>query len=357
MTARWQKYILDFKFEAGTSRGILKQKNTWFIKLSDEKNPTVVGIGECGPLVGLSPDDRPDFESKLTKTCLSISNYSFEELIDCSLLEKFKLELFPSILFGIETALLDYKNKGCRIIFPSSFTEKSTAIPINGLIWMGNEKFMQQQLEEKLQQNYNCIKIKIGALDFETELNLIKSIRKNYSPEQITIRLDANGAFSFDDAKEKIKILSEYHIHSIEQPIKAGQTEKMRLLCADTNIPIALDEEIIGIKSKSEKQEILDTIKPQYIILKPTLVGGLAMTKEWIDLAEERNINWWITSALESNIGLNAIAQFTATLNPKIPQGLGTGQLYHNNIDSPLTIRKGNLYYDTAKTWNLISIS
>ncbi len=353
LSAKWQKHILQFRFEAGTSRGILTTKDTWFISICDKKNPSIIGIGECGPLKGLSPDDRPDFETKLQAVCEKINFLSHSKFSIQNILNDFSLQEFPSIVFGIETALLDLKNEGKRIILPSPFSEGKESIPINGLVWMGDELFMQKQLEEKIVQGYSCIKLKIGAIDFDTEIRLIESIRKRFSAAEITIRVDANGAFGMEEAKEKLKILSRFSLHSIEQPIKSGQREAMQELCKITPLPIALDEELIGIYSAEDKKQLLTFIKPQYIILKPTLIGGIEMSLEWIRLAEKNSIGWWITSALESNIGLNAVSQLAASLNVSMPQGLGTGQLYQNNIDSPLTIDHGQLYYDTSKKWDL----
>ncbi len=352
LTAHWQKHTLQFLFEAGTSRGVLKTKDTWYIKLWEYKTPSVIGIGECGPLKDLSPDDRSELESKLDEVCKRITKIDFSDSIH-QLLTTFSLQEYPSVLFGLETALLDLKNGGDRIIFPTPFSNGKESIPINGLVWMGDEVFMQEQLEEKINQGYDCIKLKIGAIDFNTEIKLIESIRKRFTLEQITIRVDANGAFGFQEAKEKLKILSDYSLHSIEQPIRAGQPEEMRWLCAETPLAIALDEELIGIKTAKEKSNLLEFIRPQYIILKPTLVGGMEMSREWIRIAESLNIGWWLTSALESNIGLNAISQFTSSLSVSMPQGLGTGQLYSNNINAPLSIKKGRLYYDVSKTWDL----
>ncbi len=357
LSARWQKHTLQFRFDAGTSRGVLTTKDTWYLILWDEQNPAVKGIGECGPLKGLSPDDRPELEDKLREICQSISTLSVAEFTVPQILSNFSLREYPSVLFGLETALLDLRNGGERLILPSTFTQGKENIPINGLVWMGNESFMREQLEEKILQGYSCIKLKIGAIDFEAELKLIERIRKHFSPEQITIRVDANGAFLLKEAREKLQRLSAYSIHSIEQPIQAGQLEAMRELCQDSPLPIALDEEIIGIKTLEEKKELLEFIRPQYIILKPTLVGGLEMSREWISLAENLGIGWWITSALESNIGLNAVSQLAASLPISMPQGLGTGQLYHNNIPSPLHIQKGNLFYDHSQPWDLTIFS
>ena len=353
LCAKWQKHILQFRFEAGTSRGVLKTKDTWFVQLWDKNNPTIIGIGECGPLKGLSPDDRPDFEEKLQAVCEKIESLSASDIALQTIQNHFNLHEFPSIVFGIETALLDLRNGGKRIIFPTNFSSGKESIPINGLVWMGDELFMQKQLEEKIHQGYSCIKLKIGAIDFDSEIKLLESIRKRFSPKEITIRVDANGAFRFDEAKEKLTILSKYNLHSIEQPIKAGQAEEMKELCTISPLSIALDEELIGIYSLVEKNNLLSHIKPPYIILKPTLLGGIEMSKQWINCAVKNNIGWWITSALESNIGLNAVSQFAASLHVTMPQGLGTGQLYHNNIDSPLTIDNGNLIYDTSKNWDL----
>ncbi|WP_317170122.1 o-succinylbenzoate synthase [Rhodocytophaga rosea] len=256
----------------------------------------------------------------------------------------------PAIQFGVETALLDLRNGGKRIIFKNDFSAGKTGIPINGLIWMGKPEFMRQQIDEKLMQGYTCLKLKIGALDFDKECELLGYIRKQYPAEQITLRVDANGAFSTGDALEKLKILAQYDLHSIEQPIRQGQWSEMASLCRHTPLLIALDEELIGVIDK--KQELLQTIHPQFIILKPSLLGGFHHSLEWIKLAEKMNIGWWITSALESNIGLNAISQFTASLNNPLPQGLGTGQLYSNNITSPLEISKGYLHYNLARSWS-----
>ncbi|UMB53879.1 o-succinylbenzoate synthase [Lutibacter sp. A64] len=342
MKATYQKYILNFKQASGTSRGILRTKETFFLKIiSGDK----IGIGECGLFRGLSIDDRPDYEEKLNWLCKNITNNSDELLAE--LIE------FPSIQFGLEQALLSLKSKNSFELFPSKFTETKEAININGLIWMGSEAFMKQQIEGKLKAGFSTIKMKIGAIDFETELELLKSIRKNFSSKEIELRVDANGAFSRKEALEKLKRLSQFEIHSIEQPIKQGQINEMADLCLKTPLPIALDEELIGVFNVTKKQELLQIINPQYIILKPSLVGGFKGSEEWIRLAEKQQIGWWITSALESNIGLNAIAQWTAVLGSKIPQGLGTGSLFTNNFDSPLEVKNGHLYYNSTKDWNV----
>lgn len=340
MTATFFKYILKFKKASGTSRGILHTKETYFLKLVDGPK---IGIGECGLFKGLSCDDRPDYEEKLRWLCNNI-NIDSEHLLK-------NLKDFPSIQFGLEQALLSIQNKNPFNLFPSLFTQSKDTIAINGLIWMGSEAFMKQQIETKLKDRFTTIKLKIGALDFERELTLLKSIRQEYGENEIELRVDANGAFKPNEALEKLNKLATFKIHSIEQPIKQGQLEEMALLCEKTPIPIALDEELIGISDVTFKQKLLQIIQPQFVILKPSLVGGFKGSTEWINQAEELNIGWWITSALESNIGLNAIAQWTYTLNNKITQGLGTGGLFDNNFDSPLEVINGQLHYNANKIW------
>ncbi|WP_178988391.1 o-succinylbenzoate synthase [Winogradskyella schleiferi] len=340
MKATYQKYILDFKRPSGTSRGVMTIKETWFIKLNNDDK---VGVGECGILRGLSIDDRPDYEAKLKWVCENIDS-GLDHLLN-ALIE------FPSIQFGLETAFKSLENEDQFQLFPSDFTKGKGSIPINGLVWMGNEDFMRIQIKEKIEAGFDCIKLKIGAIDFQTELNILKSIRKEFSVSDIELRVDANGAFSPEDALEKLKLLSDYQLHSIEQPIKPKQFEEMAKLCDITPLPIALDEELIGVFSKSDRQDVLQSIKPHYIILKPSLVGGFFGSQQWIEIAENFNINWWITSALESNVGLNAISQWTYTLKNKMPQGLGTGSLYTNNFPSPLKVKNGTLRYDLKQPW------
>jgi o-succinylbenzoate synthase len=342
MRATFQAYSLIFKQASGTSRGVLRQKDTWFLKIEDGQR---FGIGECGMFRGLSADDRPDFETKLQWTCDNI-HLGLENLLE-ALIE------FPSIQFGLEMAFQSLESETPFLLFPSEFTKHKEAIDINGLIWMGSEAFMKQQIQDKIEAGFSCIKMKIGAIDFDTEINLLKSIRKEFSVKDIELRVDANGAFAPTEALEKLKILSDLELHSIEQPIKQGQIEAMASLCEQTPLPIALDEELIGVFDVTKQQELLQTINPQYIILKPTLVGGFGGSKAWIDMAESQNIGWWITSALESNIGLNAIAQWTYTLKSKMPQGLGTGSLFTNNFDSPLQVKNGTLQYNSEQKWNI----
>ncbi|AXT19880.1 o-succinylbenzoate synthase [Flavobacteriaceae bacterium AU392] len=341
MKASYYKYILDFKQASGTSRGVMTHKETWFIIL---KTDTKQGVGECSILRGLSIDDCPSFETKLKWTCDNI-HLGLETLLQ-------ELIEFPAIQFGLEMAFLSLQSINKFELFPSKFTKEKASIPINGLIWMGGKHFMKQQIKDKLNQGFSCIKMKIGAIDFKTELELLKSIRDEFSVSDIELRVDANGAFSAENALEKLKILSQFDLHSIEQPIKPKQYESMAQLCEQSPLPIALDEELIGVLSLKNKEELLKTINPQYIILKPSLVGGYKGSNEWIKLSENQNIGWWVTSALESNIGLNAIAQWTYTLNSNLPQGLGTGSLFINNFESPLEVRRGKLYYNNIINWN-----
>jgi o-succinylbenzoate synthase len=344
------KRTLQFRFEAGTSRGVLKTRDVYWIKVVDQSFPEVEGWGEAAPLVKLSIDDRPDFEQVLSQILNGLGQQTWsrvqEEILN-QVSDRIPSD-FPSIRFGVETALLDLVNGGQKKIFTTPFVENERAIPINGLIWMGDRDFMFQQIEQKLQEGFDCIKMKIGAIDFEQELSLLRYIRDRFSADQVTLRVDANGAFSPGEAMKKLEKLAEFNLHSIEQPIAAGQWQDMHRLCASTPLPIALDEELIG---ETDKERLLDTIQPQYLIFKPSLIGGILETQKWIRLAEERNIGWWMTSALESNIGLNAIAQLTDTFAPEMPQGLGTGKLFYNNLDSPLEISRGKIYYRKALNW------
>ena len=348
-------HTLNFKFKAGTSRGFYTIHNIWYVILEENG---VQGIGEIAPLKDLSIDAISDLEiiikHKLTDLITLKSPKNFIEISD--VLDNLNLDKYPSIRFGFETALLDLVNGGKRIIFDNDFNNGLKKTPINGLIWMGDKAFMFNQVKEKIEQGFSCIKMKIGAIDFKQECELISYIRSQFSAKEIELRVDANGAFSKNEALEKLKIFSQFEIHSIEQPIKQGQFEDMKLLCELSPIDIALDEELIGVDDVLEKRHLLELINPQYIILKPTLVGGLQKTKEWIDIAESLNINWWMTSALESNIGLNAISQFSAEFDNNLPQGLGTGSLYHNNIESPLTVENGFIYIDNSKSWNFKSV-
>ena len=332
--------LLHFKQPAGTSRGVYNTRKVWYIEISSMENPSIKGIGECAPLPNLSCDDVPQYEEVLQQACSRVAregNIPTESLRN-----------YPSILLGLETALRHYET-GSLALWDTPFSRGEAGIPINGLIWMGNFEEMYRQIEAKMEAGYRCIKLKIGAIDFDAELTLLKHIRSRFSVKDIELRVDANGAFSPAEAMHKLDALSKLDLHSIEQPIRAGQWEEMARLTARTPLPIALDEELIGHNLPEIKKELLSAIRPQYIILKPSLHGGICGSNEWIAEAEKQNIGWWVTSALESNIGLNAIAQWCATLHNALPQGLGTGQLFTDNIDLPLEIRKDCLWFCAEK--------
>lgn len=328
LKADYVKYYLHFKEPAGTSRGILTDKETYIIRIWDSEYPAITGRGECALFRGLSAEDKPEYEQKLNSVCRHIHDFEWEDLSEWS-----------SICFGVEMALADLYQGGKGIYFPSGFTQGQQSIEINGLIWMGDHSSMLQRIEQKLKAGFRCIKLKIGAIDFEAELSLLRFIRERFSSEQVELRVDANGAFKPGDALEKLERLARFDLHSIEQPIRAGQWDEMARLCRVTPVPIALDEELIGVTI--QKRLLLETVRPQYIILKPALCGGFEGAREWIRLAEKYQTGWWVTSALESNIGLSALAQWVATLGNPMPQGLGTGQLYTNNFPSVL-IQEGN---------------
>lgn len=338
MRTSFYHYPLQFKRPAGTSRGYMNTKNSWILEIEENG---VIGRGEVSIIEGLSPEytNITDFEKTINEICSALEQgtRSKEQLLA-------DLANFPSIKFGIETALRDLSNGGTGIIFDNAFSRGEKRIPINGLVWMGDENFMREQIEQKLREGYTTIKMKIGAINTATELAILKSIRDSYSSNEITLRVDANGAFGPTEIPIILEQLAELEIHSIEQPIKPGQWKEISLLCSNSPVPIALDEELIGINDLSEKIELLDKIKPPFIILKPSLHGGISGTQEWIRLAEERHIGWWMTSALESNIGLNAICQLAGEYALELPQGLGTGSLYTNNIPSDLAIDNGEIY-------------
>jgi len=332
------KHILNFKRPSGTSRGVLTSKETFFLVIEQEDKK---GIGECNLFRGLSADDVPNYEAKLQWVEQHL------HLGEKALLEE--LKTFPSIQFGVEQAFRSVVAPHWYKLFPSNFTKGKDAIPINGLIWMGSPDFMKAQIKEKLAQGFRCIKMKIGAIDFEEEYRILKALRNEFSANDIEIRVDANGAFQATEALRYLERLATLQLHSIEQPIRAGQWEAMAELCEQTPLPIALDEELIGIFTREEKQRLLREIQPQYIILKPSLIGGYQGSEDWITLAETLGIGWWVTSALESNIGLNAIAQWTYTLHSPMPQGLGTGTLYTNNIPFPLYVENGHIGFNPCE--------
>ena len=334
MTYNIQERTLHFKQPAGTSRGVYTTRKIWLVYLSDGKK---TGMGECAPLPDLSCDVRNDYEEVLEGFC--------QKLCESGEIDYEAMRDYPSMLFGLETALLNLQHGD--IMFDTAFSRGEVGIPINGLVWMGNYDEMLQRMEEKLEKGFRCVKLKIGAIDFDQELDLVKRIRDRFSFHEVELRLDANGAFPYEEALYKLELLSQYAIHSIEQPIKAQQWALMAELCRESPLPIALDEELIGVNDLEMKHHMLNIIKPRYIILKPSLHGGMQGCKEWIKTARDMGIGSWITSALESNIGLNAIAQFSADVygdHITMPQGLGTGQLFTDNIPMPLEIRGDKLW-------------
>jgi len=340
--AHWKRFTLDFKRPSGTSRGVLNQKTSYFLIWEDESF-AIPALGECSLIEGLSPDPMESFESVLDQ----VSDHLNGEESDLP-----DLKMYPSIQMGLETLNLDIETKGTKVLYPSSFTQGAQGMLINGLVWMGDKDFMRQQIIDKIELGFECVKLKIGAIDFDTELSILAYIRSEFGVA-IELRVDANGAFSTDSALERLKRLSEFDLHSIEQPIRQGQWEEMAELCEVTPLPIALDEELIGVHEPEVRKRLLETIRPQYIILKPSLHGGLSGSENWIDLANEAGIDWWITSALESNVGLNSIAQFAFQKEVTIPQGLGTGGLYTNNFDSPLYLQGQIIRYNPFKNWDL----
>lgn len=346
LQANYIKYPLRFLHPAGTSRGVLTEKDSWFVILRDPDTPGRTGIGECSLIPGLSRDRTDNFEDMLKAGCDRVGQG----------LQPGEFPDHPAIMFGFEMAMRDLDLGGQRMLFPSAFSAGKQGIPINGLIWMGSRQQMQAQVEDKMKQGFRVLKLKVGAIRFSDELSILETIRSVSGADELELRLDANGAWSAGEAPEKLEQLSKFNIHSIEQPIAAGQTEQMAGICATSPIPVALDEELIGNYDPSSMQELLSRIRPAYIILKPSLLGGFAVSGTWIRTAEKTGTGWWVTSALESNIGLNAIAQWTATLDNPMPQGLGTGGLYENNIPSPLVIRGDHLWHRANESWNLSSL-
>ena len=333
--------VLHFKQPAGTSRGVYTTRKSWFVHLSDGERE---GVGECAPLPDLSCDAIPNYGEVLQGVC--------DDVCRTGQIDYEALRPYPSMLFGLETALLDLRSQESGVLFDTAFSRGDVGIPINGLVWMGSYEEMLQRMEEKLEKGFGCVKLKIGAIDFERELDLVKRIRQRFSFHDVELRLDANGAFPYEEALYKLELLSQYAIHSIEQPIRQKQWAFMAELCRESPLPIALDEELIGVNDPEMKSHMLGIIKPRYIVLKPSLHGGMAGCREWIAAAKEQGIGSWITSALESNIGLNAIAQFTSDVygdDIRMPQGLGTGQLFTDNIPMPLEIRGDRLWRQNIK--------
>ena len=342
LKAEWARYTLRFRFTAVTSRERMSEKLTYFVRVCDTDRPERVGVGECALFRGLSSDDTPDYEAMLDRACREIN--SFPESVP---------ERYSSIKFGLETALADLSTGGCMKPFPGRWADGESEIAINGLVWMGTRDEMHSRIEEKLRAGFRCVKLKIGGIDFDREVELLAGIRERFSPGELELRLDANGAFTPGNALLRLDALAPYGIHSIEQPIKPHQWEAMNRICKESPREIALDEELIGVDGTAEMAQMLDAVRPRYIILKPALCGGFSGADRWIELADERGIGWWATSALESNVGLNAIAQWVSQKHPSMPQGLGTGALYHNNIPSPLRQERDVLLSDARGVWDL----
>ncbi len=328
MRAEWASYTLDFRFLARTSRNSMRVKETYFMRLYDEITGKQ-GVGECALFKGLSIEDSPDYEDELAEACRSLDSS----------------RMSSSIRFGYESAIVDMQP-----VEDNAFTRGEAGIPINGLIWMGDKHTMRQRIDKKLDAGFHVLKLKIGGINFDDEVDLLRYIRSKYSARELELRLDANGSFSPENALERLNVLGQFDIHSIEQPIKPGQQDAMARLCEKSPIDIALDEELIGVHSNAAIAAMLELIRPKYIILKPSLCGGLSGADRWIDEATKLNIGWWATSALESNVGLEAIARWLVRRNGSadfyLPQGLGTGQLYHNNICSPLHLQGDRLFYN-----------
>ena len=347
MKAAYTRYDLDFRFEARTSRGSMWQKETYLLRLvADGDNPAdpeaPAAVGECAVFRGLSADDSPAYEQRVERLCQAVNRG-----------ETFDVSKWSSIKFGLECALVSADRGFSQVLFPTEFTTGLEQLPVNGLVWMDTVENMSRAAREKIEKGFTTIKLKIGAYDFEHELEMIDKLRMEFGPDILTIRLDANGAFAPDEALEKLKRLSELDIHSIEQPIKAGQWDRMAYLCENSPLPIALDEELIGIDTDDQRHKLLYYIHPQYIVLKPSLCGGLSGAGQWAEHAEKFGIGWWPTSALESNVGLDAIAQWTAAMQPDVCSGLGTGQLYTNNFESPLQMIGGRMWRDPSKRLTL----
>ena len=331
--------LFHFKQPAGTSRGVYLTRKSWMVEITSQQLPGRKGVGECAPLPDLSVDFRPDYEEVLRQWCDRLEQEG-EGVLN-------EMQAWPSMRFGLETALL-HLQRGTTALFDTPFARGEVGIPINGLVWMGSHEEMLKRVEEKLQQGFHCIKLKVGAIDFEQELDLVKRIRERFAPAEMEIRLDANGGFKTGEALDKLERLAQYAIHSIEQPIKQHQWGNMAKLCRDAPLPIALDEELIGINTYDMKLYMLNVVKPAYIILKPSLHGGMKGVREWVQAANEKGVKTWITSALESNVGLNAICHLTADIYGKhinMPQGLGTGQLFTDNIPMPLAIEGEKMWY------------
>ncbi len=353
-TASYQKYTLVFKKPAMTSRGALLTRDVYFLRLRTppsippNRGEALLGLGECGPLPGLSVDDRPDFEAKVAEVCRDLNRGCPPDDLE--------LTGFPALAFGLEMALLDWRGGGQRRLYHNPFSRGQASLPTHGLVWMADPAGLRHQIEQKVAQGFTCLKLKVGALDFETECRLLANVRRTYPADRIQLRLDANGAFTPENALERLTALAAFDIFALEQPLKPGQPTALAEVCRHSPIPIALDEALIGVSSRADKAALLQTIRPHYLVLKPSLIGGFAAAEAWIHLAESLGIGWWVNSMLESNIGLNAIYQWVGSLGVTLTQGLGTGQLYTNNIPAPLGLVGAGLRYDPGGAWDVSAI-
>lgn len=340
-----ERRVLKFKQPATTSRGSYTTRTIRLVRINDDRMPGVEGVGECSPLPDLSVDALDDDQYDMLLLAV------LDDLRQTGVIDYEALRPYPSILFGIESAMWQLSRGGSAALSDTPFARGEEGIRINGLVWMGSFDEMMRRMDDKVAQGFKCIKIKIGGIDFDHELQMIEALRDKYD-KNIELRLDANGSFSPDNALERLKRLAPFAIHSIEQPIRQRQWDAMSIICQESPIPIALDEELIGVSSPDDKRRLLDTIRPKYLVIKPTLHGGITGTKEWVELARERGVKSWITSALESNVGLNAIAHLAASIYDApdmMPQGLGTGQLFVENLPMPLDIRGERLYFSPEK--------
>ena len=343
--ATWNELTLTPRFPLGTSKGVINVRTVWYLIAWDTDRPQVRGIGEAALFPGHSKEFPADVRTKLLELCADTSNWE-QRLHD-------DLVHVPSVRFAVDQCLRDLQVSGSKVLFPSEFTLGRAGIPINGLVWMGDKNTMRERFKAQIDGGNRCMKMKIGAIGIDEELGLLTDVRREFSAKELTLRVDANGAFTNSTVMPVLERLAELEVESIEQPVPSGLYEVMAELCASSPLPIALDEDLIGMNTTEAKKDLLDHVKPQHIVIKPSMVGGWAAAQEWIDLAQERSIGWWITSALESSIGLNAIAQWTATLGVTVPQGLGTGSVYADNIPSPLTVKGGELRYLPEVAWDL----
>ena len=350
----YSRRVLRFNFPARTSRGAIAEHVAYYLQLSHTNHREVVGVGEAAPLAGLSPDYLPDFEQRVSELCQQFNQAAVAALAPAAAAAWVPASL-PALRFAFETAALDLANGGRRQLYQNDFSTGNAALPINGLVWMGDATFMREQIRQKLAAGYSCLKLKIGSLDFATELALLAEIRAEAGADRLVLRVDANGAFKPAEALGKLEQLARFDLHSIEQPIAPGQWPALAELCRHSPVPVALDEELIGLPDPARQMALLEQVRPAYLVLKPTLLGGHAATRAWIALAQTHNLGWWMTSALESNVGLNAVAQLTGEYAVgDFAQGLGTGQLYHNNVAAPLHIAHGSLRYDPAGAWEAV---